>query len=46
MSKIKVFFDGNCSVCSKEINFYQKISPDNIFEWKDLFKMSEKNFKF
>jgi len=46
MSKIKVFFDGNCSLCSREINFYQKISPDNIFEWKDLFKMSEKDFKF
>ena len=22
-------------------NFYQKISPHNSFEWKDLYKMSE-----
>ena len=45
MSKIKVFYDGNCNLCSREIKFYQKISPDNSFEWKDLFKMSEKDFK-
>ena len=45
MSKIKVFFDGNCNLCSREINFYQKISPDNFLEWKDLYKMSEKDFK-
>jgi len=45
MSKIKVFFDGNCSLCSREIKFYQQISPDDIFEWKDLFQMSETDFK-
>ena len=45
MSKIKVFFDGNCNLCSSEIKFYQKISPDDVFEWKDLYKMSEKDFK-
>ena len=45
MSKIKVFFDGNCNICSREIKYYQKISPDSFFEWKDLFKMSEKDFK-
>ena len=45
MSKIKVFFDGNCNLCSKEIKFYQKISPDNFFEWKDLYRMSEKDFE-
>ena len=45
MSKIKVFFDGNCSLCSKEIKFYKKISPDNTFEWKDLYRMSEKDFE-
>ena len=46
MTKIKVFFDGNCNLCSREIKFYQKICPDNSFEWKDLYKMSEKDFKF
>ena len=45
MTKIKVFFDGNCSLCSREIKFYQKNFPHNSFEWKDLYKMSEKDFK-
>ena len=45
MLKIKVFYDGKCTLCSREINFYKKISHDNFFEWKDLFKMSEKDFK-
>ena len=45
MSRIKVFFDGNCNLCSREIKFYQKITPDNLFEWKDLFKMSKKDFR-
>ena len=45
MSKIKVFYDGNCNLCSREIKFYQKISNDNFFEWKNLFNMSEKDFK-
>ena len=34
--KIKVFFDGNCKVCSKEINFYNKHDRKNKFSWIDL----------
>lgn len=34
---IKVYFDGNCCLCSKEISHYKRVSPPNIFEWKNIF---------
>tara|TARA_Y100000991_G_C21774136_1_gene264350 strand:+ start:33 stop:383 length:351 start_codon:yes stop_codon:yes gene_type:complete len=34
--KIKVFYDGSCKVCSKEINFYDKHDKKNKFNWIDL----------
>ena len=34
--KIKVFYDGKCSVCKKEIDFYSKIDKEKSFDW-DLF---------
>ena len=33
---IKVFYDGKCGMCSKEINYYIKIAPKNTFEWLDI----------
>ena len=36
MSKICVFFDGRCSVCSGEIAFYKRMDNKNIFEWIDI----------
>lgn len=33
---IKVFYDGKCNMCSKEINYYRKISPSGIFDWQDV----------
>jgi len=33
---IKVFYDGKCGLCSKEINHYKKIAPQNIFDWIDV----------
>ena len=33
---IKVFYDGKCGLCSKEINHYRKIAPDGIFDWQDI----------
>ena len=33
---IKVFFDEKCNLCSKEINYYKKIAPKNIFSWQDV----------
>ena len=36
MDLIKVFYDGKCGLCSKEINYYKKIAPKNTFEWYDI----------
>ena len=36
MNLTKVFYDGKCGLCSKEINYYKKIAPKNIFEWYDI----------
>ena len=33
---ITVFYDGKCNLCSKEINYYRKIAPNNIFDWQDI----------
>ena len=33
---IKVFYDGKCGLCSKEINHYRKIAPAGIFNWQDI----------
>ena len=33
---IKVYFDGICGHCSKEIMYYQKIAPQSVFEWIDV----------
>ena len=36
MNLIKVFYDGKCGLCSKEISYYKRIAPKNIFEWHDI----------
>jgi len=33
---IIVFFDGKCNLCSKEINYYRKIAPKDVFDWQDI----------
>ena len=33
---IKVFYDGKCQLCDREINYYKKISPQGIFNWLDI----------
>ena len=33
---IKVFYDGKCGLCAKEINHYKEIAPQGIFEWVDV----------
>ena len=38
---IKVFFDGKCNLCSKEINYYIKIAPSGIFDWQDVNLMND-----
>lgn len=39
---IKVFFDGHCGMCSREINHYKKIAPKNRFEWIDITQSPER----
>jgi len=34
--KITVFYDGECGLCSKEINYYKKIKPEGVFKWIDI----------
>ena len=33
---IKVFYDGDCRLCSKEIKFYQKLDKDSKFDWINI----------
>ncbi|MEQ8285059.1 DUF393 domain-containing protein [Thalassospira sp.] len=33
---ITVFFDGKCGLCSREINYYRKIAPRGVFDWRDV----------
>ena len=37
-SKIKVFYDGACGLCSREMTHYKKVAPVGIFEWIDITK--------
>lgn len=34
--KIKVFYDGGCKVCSKEIKFYSRLDKNNKIEWVNI----------
>ena len=36
--KIKVFYDGKCNICKKEIDFYSKIDKDKNFDWVNIHK--------
>jgi predicted DCC family thiol-disulfide oxidoreductase YuxK len=33
---LKVFYDGKCGLCSKEINYYKSIAPPDNFCWFDI----------
>jgi predicted DCC family thiol-disulfide oxidoreductase YuxK len=37
---IKVFYDGACGLCAKEIRHYELIAPQGIFHWVDISKDS------
>ena len=43
---ISVFFDGKCNLCSKEINYYQRIAPKNTFNWVDITKNPDELDRF
>ena len=38
---ITVFYYGKCGLCSKEINYYRKIAPNDIFDWQDITKSAD-----
>ncbi len=40
--KTKVFYDGNCKICSREINFYKKLDEEKKISWLDIHKSSTK----
>ena len=33
---ITVFYDGSCPLCSKEIRYYQRIGPNDVFLFEDI----------
>ncbi len=33
---ITVFYDGKCGLCSKEIDYYRRIAPAEVFDWRDI----------
>ncbi len=33
---IKVYYDGKCRVCLKEIEYYRRIAPAGVFYWLDI----------
>ena len=39
MSKntIKILYDGNCGLCSKEIKYYKSIDKNNNFVWVNIY---------
>jgi predicted DCC family thiol-disulfide oxidoreductase YuxK len=37
---ITVYYDGKCSLCSKEITYYQRIAPPGVFDWQDITKIN------
>ena len=32
----RVYYDGQCGLCRREIDYYKKIAPDALFEWIDV----------
>jgi len=41
-TQITLYFDGDCPLCKREINFLRKITPKDKVSYKDI---SEDNFK-
>ena len=33
---ITIYFDGKCSLCSREITYYKRIAPEGLFHWADI----------
>lgn len=33
---IRVFYDGKCGLCRREIEHYKRIAPVGVFDWVDI----------
>ena len=33
---IKVYYDGKCNLCHREIEYYKSIADKNLFSWLDI----------
>lgn len=33
---VRVYYDGQCGLCRREIKHYQRIQPQGVFEWIDI----------
>lgn len=33
---ITVYYDGKCGLCRREILYYKRIAPEDIFDWQDV----------
>ena len=33
---ITVFYDGQCGLCRREIDYYRRIAPSGLFDWVDI----------
>lgn len=38
-----VFYDGSCSLCSREISFYKGLEGSNCINWNDVSRHADKN---
>ena len=45
MEKGKVYYDGNCPICNREINFYKKNICKSLFNWIDINNCSASDFE-
>ena len=33
---LKVYYDGKCGLCRREIEYYKRVAPADRFEWLDI----------
>lgn len=33
---IRIFYDGKCGLCRREIDHYKRVAPEGVFEWVDI----------
>ena len=41
IANLKVFYDGSCPICAREMGYYQKIAPSEQIQWVDVSSCTE-----